>query len=304
MSVRQVTLHQLRIFTVLARHLSMSKAAAELHQTPSALSLQIKQLSENLGVSLYEQVGKKLFLTSAGEIVAAAGGELQRHLESLLDELAAEQQLERGRLRLCITSTAEYFAPRLLGAFCAAHPGIEAHLEIVNRNSILERLRENLDDVYIMGQVPEEIDGIAQPFLDNPIVVIAAASHPLAAERSIPLARLGKEPFILREAGSGTRLTAENYLAEQGIKLKPRMTLSSNEAVKQLVAGGLGLGILARHTISSELASGALCILDVEGFPILRKWHAVQRKGKSPSAVTRSFLEFLLHSGRNDRASD
>ena len=278
----------------------MSKAATELHQTSSALSLQIKQLSENLEVSLYEQVGKKLFLTSAGEIVAAAGSELQQRLESLFEQLAAERQLERGRLRLCITSTAEYFAPRLLGAFCATHPGIEAHLEIVNRDSILTRLKENLDDVYIMGQVPEEVDGIAQPFLDNPIVVIAAATHPLAAERSIPLARLGKEPFILREARSGTRLTAENYLAEQGIKLKTRMTLSSNEAVKQLVAGGLGLGILARHTISAELASGALSILDVQGFPILRKWHAVQRKGKNPSPVTQSFLEFLLHSGRSD----
>ncbi|MEL5849535.1 MAG: LysR substrate-binding domain-containing protein [Candidatus Igneacidithiobacillus chanchocoensis] len=296
MSVRQVTLHQLRIFTVLARHLSMSKAATELYQTPPALSLQIKRLSENLGITLYEQIGKKLFLTAAGELVAQAGAEVQERLERLMEELAAQQNLEQGQLRLCITSTAEYFAPRLLGAFCGLHPGVEANLEIVNRVTLLQRLQHNEDDLYIMGQVPDDIDGVAHAFLDNPIVVVAAASHPLAEQKNIPLQRLALEPFILREAGSGTRLTAENFLAERGIQLHARMTLSSNEAVKQLVAGGLGLGILPRHTLAAEAAAGDLCILDVEGFPILRKWHAVHRRGKHLSAISQRFLEFLLQS--------
>jgi len=296
LSVRQVTLHQLRIFTVLARHLSMSKAATELYQTPPALSLQIKRLSENLGITLYEQIGKKLFLTAAGELVAQAGLEVQERLERLMEELAAQQNLEQGQLRLCITSTAEYFAPRLLGAFCGLHPGVEANLEIVNRGTLLQRLQHNEDDLYIMGQVPDDIDGVAHPFLDNPIVVVAAASHPLAEQKDIPLQRLALEPFILREAGSGTRLTAENFLAERGIQLHARMTLSSNEAVKQLVAGGLGLGILPRHTLAAEAAAGDLCILDVEGFPILRKWHAVHRRGKHLSAIGQRFLEFLLES--------
>ncbi|MCE5393888.1 MAG: LysR family transcriptional regulator [Acidithiobacillus sp.] len=303
MTVRQVTLHQLRIFSVLSRHLSMSKAAAELFQTPSALSLQIKQLSENLGVTLYEQIGKKLFLTPAGVLVAQAGTEVQQRLERLIGDLAAQQNLERGQLHLCITSTAEYFAPRLLGAFCGLHPGIEAHLEIVNRVSLLQRLRDNVDDLYIMGQVPDGIDGVAHAFLDNPIVVVAATAHPLAQQEQIPLQRLATEPFILREAGSGTRLTAENFLAERGIRLQTRMTLSSNEAVKQLVAGGLGLGILARHTVAAEVATGDLSILDVEGFPILRKWHAVHRRGKQLSAISQRFLDFLLASENADQPS-
>jgi DNA-binding transcriptional LysR family regulator len=185
MSLRHVTLHQLRIFTVLARHLNMTRAARELHQTPAALSIQIKQLAEYAGAPLYEQVGKKLFLTASGEAVERAGRDILRRLESLTQELDAHRNVERGLLRLAIITTAEYFAPRLVGAFCQEYPGIEVRLEIVNRDSILERLKQNLDDLYIMGQVPEGFPGTAYPFLDNPIVLIAPADHPLTRASAI-----------------------------------------------------------------------------------------------------------------------
>ncbi len=272
----------------------MTRAAHELHQTPAALSIQIKQLAAHAGAPLYEQIGKKLYLTANGEAVLRAGRDILHRLESLTQELDAHRNVERGLLRLSIISTAEYFAPRLAGAFCKEHPGIEVHLEIINRDSILERLKQNLDDIYIMGQVPKDIDGIAHPFLDNAIVVIAPAGHPLAGESEIAPERLRDEPFILREEGSGTRMTAENFFRKHDIQLRVRMTMSSNEAVKQLVAGGLGLSVLSRNTVAAEANSGDIAILNVRGFPILRQWHAVHRKDKRLSAVATRFLEFLL----------
>ncbi len=272
----------------------MTRAAHELHQTPAALSIQIKQLSGHFGAPLYEQIGKKLYLTTNGEAVLRAGRDILRRLESLTQELDAHRNVESGLLRLSIISTAEYFAPRLAGVFCKAHPGIEVHLEIVNRDSILERLKQNLDDLYIMGQVPKDIDGVAHPFLDNAIVVIAPAGHPLAGELDVSPERLRDEPFILREEGSGTRMTAENFFRERDIQLRVRMTMSSNEAVKQLVAGGLGLSVLSRNTVAAEAHSGDIAILNVRGFPILRQWHAVHRKNKRLSAVAERFLAFLL----------
>jgi len=294
MSLRHVTLHQLRIFTVLARHLNMTRAARELHQTPAALSIQIKQLAEHAGAPLYEQIGKRLFLTASGEAVERAGRDILRRLESLAQELDAHRNVERGLLRLAIITTAEYFAPRLVGAFCQEYPGIEVRLEIVNRDSILERLKQNLDDLYIMGQVPEGFQGTAHPFLDNPIVLIAPADHPLTQARGIAPERLAEESFILREEGSGTRMTAENFFRERGIQLRVRMTMSSNEAVKQLVAGGLGLSVLSRNTVAAEVAAGDVAILDVAGFPIRRHWHVVHRRNKRLPAVAERFLSFLL----------
>lgn len=294
MTARPPTLHQLRIFTVLARHLNMTRAATELHQTPSALSIQIKQLSEHTGEQLYEQMGKKLFLTAAGEAVARAGNDILRRLDALNQELDAHRNLDVGTLNLSIISTAEYFAPRMVGIFCGEHNGIEVHLEIANRDTILERLKQNLDDIYIMGQVPDDIDGVAHPFLDNPIVVLGPSNHPLANEKNIAPEKLSEEAFILREEGSGTRLTAQNFFQDRGIQLKVRMTMSSNEAVKQLVAGGLGLSILSQNTIAAEANAGNIAILDVAGFPIVRQWHAVHRKNKRLTAVAKKFVEFLL----------
>ncbi|MBU2761757.1 LysR family transcriptional regulator [Acidithiobacillus sulfurivorans] len=294
MIIRHPTLHQLRIFTVLARHLNMTRAATELHQTPSALSIQIKQLSETAGEPLYEQMGKKLYLTAAGEAVARAGNDILRRLDALNQELNAQRNLESGTLNLSIISTAEYFAPRLIGTFCKEHAGIEVHLEIANRDTILERLKQNLDDIYIMGQVPDDIDGVARPFMDNPLVVLAPGDHPLAEQSRITPEQLKDEAFILREEGSGTRLTAQNFFQEQGVQLKVRMTMSSNEAVKQLVAGGLGLSVLSLNTIAAEANAGNIAILDVVGFPILRQWHAVHRKNKRLTAVAQKFMDFLL----------
>lgn len=290
---RRLTLHQLAIFVVLARHQNMTRAAAELHMSTPALSIQIKQMAESLGTPLHEQIGRRLYLTAAGRRVEAAARDVLQRLDELGVELAELEGLERGSLKLAIITTAKYFVPRLLGEFCRRHPGIEVALEVSNRDQCLSRLRRNLDDLYIMGQAPEGLDVEAVPFMQNPLVVIAPSDHPLAGERNIAPARLANEPFIMREQGSGTRLAAERFFEEQGVKVKTRMTLGSNEAVKQAVAGGLGLAILSQHTLTLDESSGAFAVLDVKGFPLLRQWYAVYPKGKRVSDVTRAFIEHI-----------
>jgi DNA-binding transcriptional LysR family regulator len=294
--LRHITLHQLRLFAGLARHMTMSRAAEEAHVTPSAFSIQIKQLSEGLGVPLHEQVGKRLFLTEAGRAVAAAARDVIERLDLLGMELAEMRGLKRGRVRVAMITTAKYFATRLIGDFCRAHPQVEFALEVVNREQILERMRQNLDDLYIMGQAPEGMDVVATPFADNPLVVLAPAGHALCEERRIAPARLECEPFILREPGSGTRQATERYFAEHKIRPSTRMTLGSDETIKQAVAAGLGLAVLSRHVLTLGAAEGGLRELDVVGFPILRRWHVVHLADKRLSPLARAFLGLLKES--------
>ncbi len=293
MSLRQVTLHQLRLFASLARHMNMTRAAEEMHVTPSAFSIQIKQLSQGFGLPLHEQAGKKLFLTEAGRAVAGAGRDMLERLDLLGMELAEMQGLERGRLQLAMITTARYFATRLIGDFCRAHPEIEFALEVVNREQILERMRQNLDDLYIMGQVPDDLDVVAAPFAENPLVVLAPAGHPLAGEKRIAPSRLEREPFILREPGSGTRQATERYFAEHRIRPATRMTLGSDETIKQAVAAGLGLAVLSRHVLALDPTHGPLRELDVEGFPLQRQWTVVYLREKRLSPLARAFLALL-----------
>ena len=297
MPLRHATLHQLKIFTALARILNMTRAAEELHMTPSSLSIQIKQLSEHVGAPLHEQIGKRLFLTDAGRLVDAASRDVFERLDRLAMDLAKAQGLERGSLKLSIITTAKYFVPRLLGNFCKQHPCIEVAMEMDNRDRVLERLKQNLDDLYIMGQAPENLDVTALPFMENPLVVLAPANHPLASERDIDPARLAGEPFILREPGSGTRLATERFFEKHGVRLTVRMTFGSDEAVKQTVAGGLGLAVLSRYTLALDAASNAFAVLDVRGFPLVRQWYAVYPVGKQISPITRAFLDYIAAEG-------
>jgi DNA-binding transcriptional LysR family regulator len=192
-----------------------------------------------------------------------------------------------------VVTTAKYFAPRLLGPFWEHYPGIEVTLKVANREHVLERLAANDDDLYILGQPPQDIDVVAEPFLENPLVVLAPARHPLAGEHQIPLARLAQEPFLLRELGSGTRAAIERTFAEHGLRLNVRMELGSNEAIKQAIVGGLGVSVLSRHTLTLDAPMGQFAILDVEGFPIVRHWFVVYPSGKRLSVVAGTFLDYL-----------
>ncbi len=291
------SLRQLQIFEAVARNLSYTRAAEELHLTQPAVFAQVKQLEEGVDMPLIERTGKQLHLTEAGREVLATCREALDATARLEMRLADMRGLKRGRLRLAVVTTAEYLVPRLLGEFCARHPGIEASLVVTNREKLLVRLAENADDLTVLGAPPENLDVVARPIADNPLVVLARRDHPLAGEGHIPLARLAEEPFILRESGSGTRLATERHFARHGLSIRVRMELGSNEAIKQAVAGGLGISVLSAHTMALEGASGVLAPLAAEGFPLMRKWYLAYPAGKHLSAVAEAFQEYLLRRG-------
>jgi DNA-binding transcriptional LysR family regulator len=293
-SLRHATLHQLRIFHAVAQNGSFARAAEALHLSPPTLSLQVKQLSESVGQPLFEQLGKKIYLTAAGRTLAAACEDIEARMERLGEDIAALQGVERGSVKLAILTTVKYTVPKLLGGFCAAHPGIDVAMVVGNREKLLQRLAGNEDDLYIMGQPPEQMDVVSEAFADNPLVLVAPPDHPLVGKKRIAPERLKSEPFILREPGSGTRLTSEKFFADHGIALKNRLEVGSNEAIKQTVAGGLGLAVLSAHTVTAELALGELVQLDVRGFPLIRRWHVVVPRGKRLSAAAQAFKDWLF----------
>ncbi len=289
-----VTLRQLSIFDAVARHLSYTRAAEELHLSQPAVSMQIKQLEENVGLPLLEQLGKKIYLTAAGREMYHCSRTIAQQLAETAQTIAELKGLERGRLVVEVASTVNYFAPRLLAGFSKNLPGVHISLGVTNREGLLRKLENNETDIALMGQPPESLDLVADPFMPNPLVVIAPPGHPLTSRSRIPLAQLQRETFLLREHGSGTRIAMERYFAEKGIALSTGMEMNTNEAIKQGVEAGLGLGIVSLHTVGLELEMGRLAVLDVESFPILRQWYVVHRKGKRLSAVAHAFKEYVL----------
>lgn len=291
----RLTLRQLDILEAVARGGSFSRASQEMHLTQPAVSMQIKQLEQSLGMPLFEHVGKRIHLTEAGQEALKASRAVTRELVNLEHTLAGLLGLKGGSLAVSVASTASYFTARLMALFRETHPDVRISLNVVNRETLLQHLAENSVDLALMGQPPEGHDLTAQPFMDNPLVVIAAPSHPLAVAREIPLARLAAEPLVGRELGSGTRNAVEKFFAENGLTLKAAMEMNKNEAIKQAVEAGLGLGIVSLHTVQAELASQQLCMLDVKGFPLRRQWYLVQREGKRLSPVAQAFTQFILN---------
>lgn len=297
--MKQATLHQLQVLEAIARHSSFTRAAEELNLTQPTVSQQMKQLTKTMGIPLLEQMGKRLYLTEAGKEVLAAAQEIGDRLNLLESSLNDLKGLEKGRLSLATTTTAKYFVPRLLGAFRQKYPAIELALNITNQAQVLERLAQNQDDLYFTGRPPRDLDIELRPVLPNPLVVVAPSDHPLAREEKvISLKRLAEESFIVRELGSGTRSIVEQFFAENRLEMKVAMEMSSNEAIKQGIVGGLGISVLSRHTLSLAQSGGPLTCLDVEGFPIQRRWYVVYPKGKQLSMAAQMFLEFLLNEGR------
>ena len=243
--MKQSTLHQLKVFEAVARHNSFTRAAEELFLTQPTVSMQVKQLTKAVGMPLFDQVGKRLYLTQAGEELVKTCREVFEKLDQFEMTIADLKGLKQGRLRLAVITTAKYFVPRLLGPFCKRFPGIDVSLQVTNHEHILNRLSENLDDLYVMSQLPDSIEVTYKRILDNPLVVLAPANHPLAEEKNIPIERIAAEPFIMREPGSGTRKAVQSLFDEHKLSLKVQLDLGSNEAIKQAIAGGLGISIAA-----------------------------------------------------------
>lgn len=289
-----VTLRQLKVFESVAQHKGYTRAAEELHLTQPAVSMQIKKLEDNIGLPLFERLGKKIYLTEAGKELYGYSSSISRLLDEVEEILEGLKGLGRGRLRVSVASTANYFATRLLAAFSKIHEGVTVVLDVTNRASLLNQLINNETDLVIMGQPPRDLELVAEAFMENPLVVIAASKHPLAGKKGVPLERLQEETFVVREPDSGTRIAMERYFAEQGMSLTTGMEMTSNTAIKQAVEAGLGLGIVSIHTLELELETKRLIILDAEAFPIPRHWYIVHREGKRLSPVARAFKEFVL----------
>ena len=289
-----VTLRQLEVFAAVARNESFTKAAEALHLSQPGVSMQIKQLESSIGLPLFEHVGKKIFLTDAGrEMFNYSQG--IRHLldeaDTVLEELKGVQS---GKLAISVATTASHFATRLLAAFSQRYEGVTISLDITNRESLRHQLENNEPDLVIMGQPPEGMDVESETFMENPLVMIAPANHPLAKKKNIPLSKFENEHFVVRESGSGTRSAIQRSFNEHGVTFHTGIEMTSNEAIKQAVEAGLGLGIVSIHTLELELETGRLVILDVEDFPVIRHWHIVQRRGKRLSPVALEFKRFVL----------
>jgi DNA-binding transcriptional LysR family regulator len=288
------TLHQLKVFEATARHGSFTRAAEELYLTQPTVSIQVKQLTKAVGLPLFEQIGKRLYLTQAGQKLLDTCQRVFEGLEQFEMSVADLKGMKQGQLRLAVITTAKYFVPRMLGPFCQRYPGVDISLKVTNHQNIQERMANNEDDLYIISQPPEQPDLTIHPFLNNPLVVIAPKNHPLAGKRNIPIQALDGESFIMREPGSGTRQAVQDLLEEHEVEVRVRLELGSNEAIKQAIAGGLGISVLSLHTIISEGTSGEFAILDVEHFPIPRQWYVASLAGKQLSVVADTFLSYLM----------
>jgi DNA-binding transcriptional LysR family regulator len=294
-----VTFRQLQVFLAVAQQGSYTRAAELLYLSQPAVSHQIRQLEENIGLPLFDTLGKRLLLTEAGQ-------ELERYARSILQRLDEAQAvlqalkgIKSGRLSIAVASTANHFATRLLARFAGRYPGTEVSLDVTNRKSLLQQLDANEPDLVIMGQPPHERDLETEVIMENPLVVIAPRDHALAGCKQIPLQRLQEEVFVVREQGSGTRGAMERLFADEGIVLRTGMEMTLNEAIKQAVEAGLGLGVVSLHTLELELETGRLTVLDVEAFPILRHWHVVHRRGKRLSPLAQAFKAFVLSEAQN-----
>ncbi|MFD2173896.1 LysR family transcriptional regulator [Rhodobacter lacus] len=289
----QASLRQLQIFEAVGRELSYTRAAEALHLTQPAVFTQVRTLEEQIGAELIERIGKRLFLTEAGETVLASARDVLGEMARMEARLAEIRGLATGRLRLAAVSTAQYDAPALLGTFCRAHPGIEVELKVGNRSELLARFAANEDDLYILGTLPDALEAEHFAFAKNPLVLIAPPDHRLARARAIAPDQLGGEPFVMREKGSGTRIATERFLSAHGLAPKVRLELGANAAIRHAVIAGLGIAVLSRSTVALELELGRLVALDVTGFPIERLWHVAWPRGKRLSPAAQAFLAQL-----------
>lgn len=288
-----ITLRQLQIFESVAQHLSYTRAAELLYLTQPAVSMQIKQLESEVGMPLFERMGKSLFLTEVGDELLVYARNISQQLIEASDVLDELRGSKKGRLNIAVATTASSFSLKLLGEFYKRFPGANITFDVTNRASLLKHLEKNTIDMVIMGQPPEGLDVDAESFMDNPLVVIAPIGHELVGKKNIPLKVLQQETFIMREHGSGTRIAMERFFEESGYSISSVMEMSSNEAINEAVVAGLGLGIVSKDTLELKLNMGQLKILDVESFPIMRHWYLVHRKGKRFTALMTAFKNLV-----------
>jgi LysR family transcriptional regulator, low CO2-responsive transcriptional regulator len=295
--MKNATLRQLKVFEAVARHLSFSRAAEELHLTQPAVSTQVRKLEEHAGLPLFEQLGKKIHLTPAGAQMLDSSRAIIQQFQEAEEAMTQFKGVSGGKLNVTVISAGDYFFPRLLVEFARRHSGVTLNFGVCNREELLGQLAANLTDLAIMVRPPVDADTVAEAFAPHPYVIVAAPDHPLVARKRIPVSRLAREPFIVREKGSDTWHSMEDGFGEHLGDLNMAMEIKSTETIKQAVMAGMGVSFLSAHTISRELQAKSLAVLDVQGFPLMLNWYVVHRRSKRLPPVAQAFKRFLMTDG-------
>lgn len=295
--MKRITLNQLRAFEQVARLRSISAAAGVCHRTQPAVSMQMKALERECGLPLTEMVGREMHLTEAGDIVARYVRRVQHELEELDQQLAAMRGQHLGTLNVGIVSTAKYFAPHLLASFTKRHRGVALSMQVENRAHVLQLLADNAIDLAIMGVPPESLDAVALAFADHPLGLVLPPKHAALSRKRVRLADLSADTFIVREPGSGTRAVMERYFATEKFTPRKLIQMTGNEAIKQAVMAGLGIGFLSLNTLVLERDLGLLNVPEMHGLPVIRRWHIVHRSGKQLLPIAQAFRDFVCATG-------
>ena len=301
--MKNATLRQLRIFAAVARHLSFARAAEELHLTPPAVSMQIKELESEVGLPLFDRSAKVVSLTTTGEYLLAYTRKVLATLKDAEDALARFKGLAGGQLTVGMVSTAKHWLPSLMARFRDEHPGVEMKMVLGNREQLVAAMQRGEADLAVMGRPPQEWATRAEPFALHPHVLVTAPNHPFTRMDEVPAAALQHEGFIVREPGSGTRAAMEEYAAAHHLQLRVVMEMASNETIKQAVMAGMGVSLLSLHTVAFELKHGAIATPDIQGLPLVRRWHVVNTLGKLLSPPAEAFRYFVLEHGQAHLAS-
>ena len=291
------TLRQLEIFMKVAETKSIARASESLYLSHSAVSVQIRNLADALGLPLHQVVGKQLYLTEAGEEVVKSGHELFEVIHKMDDKLNNLKGLTAGSLRISVVTTAKYFLPRILATFLKDFPDIDISFRVGNRAEIIDRLNNNLDDLYIFSDPPSELDIDYTPFLPNPLAVIASKNNPLSKRKRLQWDDIADQKFLMREEGSGTRNRVKKHLNENNLTFSKTMVIESNEAIKYSVIENMGIAVLSAYVLDNAKQDG-LIQLPVKGFPIPSNWYVVNLKSKRPSLVAERFLDFIINRSR------
>ena len=298
LQIRSITFRKLEVFLTFTSCLSINKTAENLNLSQPTISIQLKKLSDVIGFSLYEVIGKKIQLTAEGELLKKYSIYVFNAVKNLEYDLSALHDLKSGVLTIGMVETATYFIPVLLGEFTKTYSGIEICIKVGNREQILHSAHQGELDFFILSNLPNELDFCAYEFQKNPLVMVAAKSHPLVNAPEVALSSLLKEDFILREVGSETREIAEQFFNQQGMNVQIKLTIASNEGIKEAVKAGLGVSILSEHCLTYGGHDG-LSILKVKGFPLVSHWHLCYLAKKQLSHAGQTFLAFMRNSSND-----
>ena len=293
-----ITFRQLRLFLALAQTESVTKAARMMHITQPTASMQLKEMTENIGFPLFEVISKKIHLTALGKEFAKTAREMTAQWETFEQHVTQVKGLTKGTLKVAVVSTAKYFIPKLLGSFCSKYPEVDISLEVLNRDGVIKRVEENSDDLYVMSKPPLHIDLEDQILMPNPLCMIACKGHPLSLKKNLRLQDLKLERFILRELGSGTRMSTDIHFKQKKFTPQLLLELGSNEAIKKAVASHLGVAIISIHALDQFDYDNEISVLKLQDFPINSQWHLVYLKGKQLSPIAKAFYDHVLRESK------